>query len=83
MQNVKKSFENLRFMSTKDWYEVKKNFTFYLNQRFVTESLCRHSLYAIIRKKTLFDIRLKEFYAINEKQSFRRNKFKIWDSFHL
>ena len=39
----------------------KKNFTFYLNQLIVIENLRRHCLYAIIRKKTLFDIRSKFF----------------------
>ena len=61
----------------------KKNLTFYLNQRFVTKNLRRHNLYAIIRKKTLFNIRSKEFFEMNKKQNFRQSRFKICDSFHL
>ena len=48
-------------MSTKSCFEKEKSFTFYLNQRFVTENLRRHNLYTINWKKTIFDVCLKEF----------------------
>ena len=44
-------FENLSFMSTKNFFKRKKFFTFHLNYRFVTENLRRHNLYVIIQKK--------------------------------
>ena len=78
-----KSFENLRFMLTKNHFEKEKSLTFYLNQRFVTKSLRRHNLYVIIRKKTLFDIRSKESFEMNKKQSFRQSRFRICYLFHL
>ena len=75
--------KNLWFISTKNCFERKFFFTFYLNQRFVTKNWRRHNLYAIIRKKTLLNIRLTEFFKINEKQNFCQNKFKICDSLYL
>ena len=63
-------------MLTKNCFE-KENFTFYLNQLFVTKNLRRHSLHAIIRKKTLFAIRSKKFFEINKKQRFRQSNIRI------
>ena len=70
-------------MSTKRCFEKKRNFAFNLNQGFVTENLRQYNLYVIIRKKTLFVIRSKFSFQINEKQSFRQSRFKICDSLHL
>ena len=82
MQNVK---SHLKICDSCQRKTVSKFFffTFYLNRRFVTENLRRYNLYAIIQKKTLFNIYSKLFFEMNEKQSFRQSRFKICDMFYL
>ena len=82
MQNVKNHLKICDSCQRKT-ASKQKSFTFYLNQRFVTENLRRHNSYAIIRKKTLLNIRSKESFEMNEKQSFRQYRFRICNSFHL
>ena len=49
----------------------------------MTESMRRYCLYAIIWKKTLFDIRSKESFEMNWKQSFREDRLRICSSLYI
>ena len=82
MQNVKNLLKSAIYVSEKLVRKIKK---FYISSKstFYDKNLRRHSFYAIIRKKTLFNIRSKKSFEMNEKQNFRQNKFKICNSFHL
>ena len=49
----------------------------------MTESMRWYCSYAIIWKKTLSDIRSKEFLRMSWKQSFRESRFRICSSLHI
>ena len=49
----------------------------------MTKNMRRYCSYAIIWKKTLFDIRSKESFEINWKQNFRENRFRICSSLYI